>query len=176
MHPQRDDGDHRRCRGLHDSRLNTDGTRLRRRFGKHDDRDRQGHAELQRERATKYSDPIVYSFSYSGFKYADTAAVVSGTPACTTTGSETSAPGSYPISCTDGTLSAANYLFNYTPGSMTVTAEDAGDICGAAVCLHGQRHGKHGERQPGGDDPGHHGGGERPRRTMRMRATFARPR
>lgn len=76
--------------------------------------------------ATKqYSDPIVYSFSYSGFKYADTAAVVSGTPACTTTGNETSAPGSYPISCTDGTLSAANYLFNYTPGSMTVTAEDA---------------------------------------------------
>ncbi len=73
----------------------------------------------------QYSDPIVYSFQFSGFQYNDTAAVISGSPSCTTAATPTSPPGVYPIACTNGTLSAANYEFNYAGGSLVVTPEDA---------------------------------------------------
>ncbi|MFN3979205.1 MAG: M14 family zinc carboxypeptidase [Caldilinea sp.] len=72
----------------------------------------------------QYSDPIP-AVTFSGFKYSDTAAVVSGAPECTPSGLATSIPGNYPVSCNNGTLDAANYVFNYTGGVLTIIAEDA---------------------------------------------------
>jgi hypothetical protein len=57
----------------------------------------------------------------SGFVNGDTAAVVQGVPSCTTVADRYSPGGSYPIVCTQGTLSAANYSFGlFVPGTLTV--------------------------------------------------------
>jgi hypothetical protein len=59
----------------------------------------------------------------TGFVNGDTAAVVSGAASCTTTATSASAPGTYPVTCTTGTLSAANYTFQVVgTGTVTVTA------------------------------------------------------
>jgi hypothetical protein len=53
---------------------------------------------------------------------------VSGQPACSTTATSTSPVGGYPITCTAGTLAAANYTFpasGFTPGTLTVVARPA---------------------------------------------------
>src|SRR6185369_11977081 len=59
----------------------------------------------------------------SGFKNGETSSVVSGAAACTTTAVANSpVPGPYPINCTQGTLTAANYDFTtFVPGSLTIT-------------------------------------------------------
>ncbi len=68
-----------------------------------------------------YGDPNpTFSFTFSGFLNGDTAAVVSGSPACTSADA-TAAVGTYPITCTVGTLSAANYTFTFVSGNLTVT-------------------------------------------------------
>lgn len=46
---------------------------------------------------------------------------VIGSPLCTTTATATSPAGTYPITCTAGTLSAAHYVFTFTAGTLTVT-------------------------------------------------------
>jgi actin-like ATPase involved in cell morphogenesis len=46
---------------------------------------------------------------------------LSGTPTCTTTATPDSDAGSYPITCTQGTLSGSDYSFEFAPGSLTVT-------------------------------------------------------
>lgn len=75
---------------------------------------------------SQYSDPLsVFTISFSGFVNGDTSAVVSGSPSCTTSVTSTSAPGPYSISCTNGTLTAANYDFSFSSGTYTVTQEDA---------------------------------------------------
>ena len=57
-----------------------------------------------------------------GFVNAETLATsgVSGTPACSTTATAASGVGTYPIKCSRGTLAAANYGFNFAPGSLKV--------------------------------------------------------
>src|SRR6185295_2856552 len=55
--------------------------------------------------------------TYSGFRNGDTAAALSGAPACTTTATKTSAVGTYPITCTKGTLASNTYAFTFTPGT-----------------------------------------------------------
>ena len=58
----------------------------------------------------------------SGFVNGDTANVVSGAPKLTTTATTASGVGTYPITITTGTLSAANYDFpNLVNGMLTVT-------------------------------------------------------
>jgi hypothetical protein len=47
---------------------------------------------------------------------------VTGQLACTTTATTGSPVGTYPITCTQGTLAAANYSFTFTPGTLTITA------------------------------------------------------
>ena len=47
---------------------------------------------------------------------------VTGAPSCTTTATNASVPGGYPITCALGTLAAANYSFSYAAGTLTVTA------------------------------------------------------
>ncbi len=57
----------------------------------------------------------------SGFVNGDTAAVVIGTAACSTTASSSSGGGTYPITCTAGTLSATNYIFSsFVGGTLSI--------------------------------------------------------
>jgi hypothetical protein len=59
--------------------------------------------------------------SYSGFVNGDTAShALTGAPSCSTTATTFSSPGSYPITCTQGSLAAANYTFAFAPGTLTV--------------------------------------------------------
>ena len=60
------------------------------------------------------------TYTLSGFVSPDTAAVVSGAPSESTTATSTSAPGGYPVTIAQGTLSAANYTFNFVNGTLTI--------------------------------------------------------
>ncbi len=76
----------------------------------------------------------------TGFVNGDTVAVVSGQAGLSTTATATSPAGTYPITPSVGTLSAANYTFgNFVNGSfvvnpvpLTVTANDATRVYGAS--------------------------------------------
>src|SRR5207253_814282 len=75
----------------------------------------------------------------TGFVNGDTAAVVSGAAALTTTATASSATGTYAIVAGTGTLSATNYTFAFVNGTLsvssavlTVQANDAGKVYGAA--------------------------------------------
>jgi len=46
---------------------------------------------------------------------------VTGSPTCTTTATSTSPGGTYPITCSIGTLAATNYTFSFVPGTLTVS-------------------------------------------------------
>ena len=59
--------------------------------------------------------------SYSGFVSTDTSSVLTGAPSLTTSATATSPVASYPITVTQGNLSAANYTFSFVNGSMSVT-------------------------------------------------------
>jgi hypothetical protein len=96
--------------------------------------------------ASSTRDATISIASITGFVNGDTAAVVSGTPACTTTAGPSSPGGAYPITCAQGGLAAANYTFAFTPGTLTVaytsgsclTGSHAGPLTvskGQAVCL-----------------------------------------
>jgi hypothetical protein len=63
----------------------------------------------------------VFTASYNGFLNGDTASVLSGTPSLTTSAATNSPAGSYTITNTIGTLSAANYVFSFTNGTLTVS-------------------------------------------------------
>ncbi len=55
----------------------------------------------------------------SGFVNGETASVVSGSASCSTTTTGTTV-GSFPITCSQGTLSSSNYTFAFTPGVLKV--------------------------------------------------------
>jgi len=59
--------------------------------------------------------------SYSGFVNGDTSAVLSGSPTLTTVATASSPVGTYPITAAVGTLSAANYTFVFTNGTLSIT-------------------------------------------------------
>ena len=68
-----------------------------------------------------YGDPNpAFAFNITGFVNGETAAVVSGSPSCTSA-APTAAVGTYPITCSTGTLSAANYSFTFVSGTLTIT-------------------------------------------------------
>ena len=62
-----------------------------------------------------------FSYKVSGFANTETTSVVSGSASCITTATTKSAVGTYPITCTTGSLSAANYTFTFVKGTLTVT-------------------------------------------------------
>src|SRR5207245_2540484 len=71
------------------------------------------------------------TYTITGFVNGDLASVVSGTAICTTTATPSSGVGGYPITCTQGSLSATNYNFSFVggtltvgPATLTVTAKD----------------------------------------------------
>ncbi|MFL6387045.1 MAG: MBG domain-containing protein [Terriglobales bacterium] len=68
-----------------------------------------------------YGDPNpAFTYVITGFVNGDDISVVSGTADCTTTATQASPVGAYPITCTVGTLSAQNYVFAFVPGTLTI--------------------------------------------------------
>lgn len=62
------------------------------------------------------------TYTITGFVNGQTLATsgVSGQPACTTTATSVSRKGTYPITCTVGTLSASSYIFTFVAGTLTI--------------------------------------------------------
>jgi hypothetical protein len=90
------------------------------------------------------SPPLAYELS--GFVGGETSAVVSGSASCSTTATPSSPAGDYPITCTEGSLSAPGYVFEtFVAGTLTVsysqpclTGPSAGPLrvaAGEAVCI-----------------------------------------
>ena len=68
-----------------------------------------------------YGDPNPpFTYVITGFVNGDDISVVSGTADCTTTATQASPVGAYPITCTVGTLSAQNYVFAFVAGTLTI--------------------------------------------------------
>lgn len=80
---------------------------------------------LDAARATGEPNPA-FEVSWSGFAYGETLATsdVTGSPSCSTTATADSAPGTYPITCTAGSLASDNYSFAFSPGTLTVGQSD----------------------------------------------------
>jgi hypothetical protein len=73
-----------------------------------------------------FGDPIpTLTSSITGFVLADDLTSISDSPLLSTTATASSAPGTYPILASAGTLSAANYQFAFVPGTLTITAPHA---------------------------------------------------
>jgi hypothetical protein len=80
--------------------------------------------------------------TFTGFVNGDTASVVSGAASLSTAATSASAVGDYPIDVAYGTLNAANYIFAFVDGTLsvlpatltlTVTADDKTMVYGATV-------------------------------------------
>ena len=72
----------------------------------------------------KQGDPMpVFKAVYNGFKNNENEDVLTKKPVITTTATEASAPGSYPVTVSGA--EAQNYDINYKPGTLTVTEADA---------------------------------------------------
>jgi len=68
-----------------------------------------------------WGDPVPpLTYAISGFVNGDTTTVVSGAPMLSTTATATSPVGTYPITVSQGTLSAANYTFNFVNATLQV--------------------------------------------------------
>jgi len=79
--------------------------------------------------ATGTAGSVLPRFRYhlTGFVDGDTAAVVSGTATCTTSATAESDQGTYQVTCTVGTLTAANYVFvSGPPAVLTLVTPSIG--------------------------------------------------
>jgi hypothetical protein len=72
-------------------------------------------------RAYGTTNPVL-TVSYLGFVNSEGTNVLSGAPSVSTTATTNSLAGTYPITVSAGTLSAANYSFSFLSGQLTVTA------------------------------------------------------
>ncbi|MCX6883648.1 MAG: MBG domain-containing protein, partial [Verrucomicrobia bacterium] len=72
-----------------------------------------------KSRAYGSTNPV-FTASYTGWLNGDNEAVLSGTPSLTTAAGTNSAVGGYAISAAIGTLTATNYGFSFTNGTLTV--------------------------------------------------------
>lgn len=73
-------------------------------------------------KAVPFGAPIpTLTYTPSGFVHGDTASALSGAPALSTTATAGSAPGQYPITAGQGSLSAANYTFTFAGATLTIT-------------------------------------------------------
>ena len=72
--------------------------------------------------AQQYGTPIgaLNNVIYTGFVNGDTASSLSGTLTCTTTATQASPVGTYPITCSG--LSSPNYKITFLPGTLTITS------------------------------------------------------
>ena len=62
------------------------------------------------------------TYSVVGYVNGDTSSVLSGAPVETTTATQGSAVGTYPITITQGTLTATNYSFQFQNGTLIITS------------------------------------------------------
>jgi alpha-tubulin suppressor-like RCC1 family protein len=77
--------------------------------------------------ATVGTPPSAFGYQLAGFVNHDPTSVVSGGASCTSPADADSLAGTYPITCTSGTLSAANYIFVASgPGVLTLQAPPSG--------------------------------------------------
>ncbi len=68
-----------------------------------------------------FGTPVTpYTDTITGFVNGDASSVVTGTASLTTTPAIPSAAGAYTITAAQGTLAAANYSFNFVPGTLTI--------------------------------------------------------
>ena len=65
----------------------------------------------------------------------DTPSVITGVPALTTTATQSSPPGVYPVVPTQGTLAAPNYSFNFINGTLTITPPGSFNITASPSSL-----------------------------------------
>jgi len=61
------------------------------------------------------------TFTPTGFVNGDTASVLTGSPSLSTTATNSSPVGNYPITITQGTLAASDYAFSFVNGTLSVT-------------------------------------------------------
>jgi sugar lactone lactonase YvrE len=61
-----------------------------------------------------------FTYTITGFVNRETVSVVSGTASETTSATSSSSAGNYSINIAQGTLSAANYIFHFMPGTLTI--------------------------------------------------------
>jgi hypothetical protein len=61
-----------------------------------------------------------FTASYSGFENGDTMSSLSGSPSFSTTATNSSPAGTYPITVTQGTLSDSNYALSFVSGTLSV--------------------------------------------------------
>jgi hypothetical protein len=73
------------------------------------------------QRAPGAANPAL-TVTYSGFVLDDDAADLLGAPTCTTTATIASSPGTYPITCTAGSIANPNYALSFAAGTLTVGA------------------------------------------------------
>ena len=82
------------------------------------------------------ANPPQLTAGISGYVNGENSAVLTGIPAISTTATLASLPGPYPIVVTQGTLAAANYMFAFVNGTLTVTptapAPPSGTTCNGA--------------------------------------------
>jgi LPXTG-site transpeptidase (sortase) family protein len=64
-----------------------------------------------------------FTYTFGGFANGQTPATsdVTGTADCSTSATTTSPVGTYPITCTTGSLNSNNYTFNFVDGTLTIT-------------------------------------------------------
>lgn len=62
-----------------------------------------------------------FTYTITGYVNGDTSAAVSGTASLPTAATASSPGGTYPITCSTGTLAASNYSFTYVNGTLTVS-------------------------------------------------------
>ncbi|MGD0733082.1 MAG: protease pro-enzyme activation domain-containing protein, partial [Terracidiphilus sp.] len=74
-----------------------------------------------------------FTASYSGFVNGDGTGVLSGAPSLTTTATNSSPAGTYPIVAALGTLSAANYTFSFVNGTLSIVQSPTVIITTTAV-------------------------------------------
>jgi hypothetical protein len=77
--------------------------------------------------------PTVFNPIYTGFVNGDTPSSLTSQPTCTTSATQTSPVGTYPITCSGGV--SANYSFIYVAGSLTVTPQAGSTDTGANVVV-----------------------------------------
>ena len=78
-----------------------------------------------------------FGYSLSGFVNTENTSVVTGTASCSTTATKTSPIGTYPITCTIGSLTSAVYGFSFSPGTLRVTPATLTVTANAATRVYG---------------------------------------
>ena len=85
-----------------------------------------------------YGNPVPsLTYGLSGFVNGDAASVVSGSASCQTAGTPKAMVGSYPITCSKGSLSATNYTFAFANGTLAVTPATLLVTAGSATMVYG---------------------------------------